>query len=390
MKKIITFLLVVTVALSGCTTSTEKNKISEELEVENLNFKGVNDPALTSYIEETLYTNIINELDSDEYFIENVEATFVSKEYLEEMKYNSQSNIYFGYSLEQINDAFGDTKYIFDIDENGNTIVKELDEITDDFDKVIQNVMVGSGIILICVTVSMVTAPTVPAVSLIFATSAKSATTFALSGAVLDGVVSAAVTGYETGNMKQAMQTGIVSASEGFKWGALLGAVTGGLNSTISLKGATRNGLTMNQAAKIQRESKYPLDVIKQFSTPEQYEICKNAGLIPKMINGKTTLIRNIDLKYVDEFGRTNLERMKLGLAALDSSGQAYELHHIGQKVDSTLAILTKAEHMQGGNNTIWHSIENVSGVHLPGNNWDGQRKEVWKAVAELIEKGGI
>lgn len=386
MKKIISSFLAITLLLTGCTNNDSNENKIKETEIEELQFSGVDDPSLTSYIEDELYENIVEELDSDKYFIENVQATYVSKEYLEESKYNSQSNIYFGYSLEQLDQAFGDTKYVFDIDEKGNTTVKELVEITDSFDKVIQNVMIGSGVILICVTVSLVAAPSVPAVSLIFATSTKTATTFAISSATLDGVVSATITGYETGDIDKAIQSGLVSASEGFKWGAIFGAVSGGASSTISLKGATRNGLTMNQAAKIQKESKYPLDVIKQFSTPEQYEICKNAGLVPKMINGKTALVRDIDLSYVDEFGRTNLERMKQGLAALDQNGQAYELHHIGQKVDSTLAILTKGEHMQGGNNTIWHSLENASGVHSTGNNWDAQRKAMWKSLAKMME----
>lgn len=50
----------------------------------------------------------------------------------------------------------------------------------------------------------------------------------------------------------------------------------------------------------------------------------------------------------------TNLERMKMGHPPIDPiSGKAYELHHVGQSIDSPLAILTKVEHMQGGNNTI-------------------------------------
>lgn len=78
------------------------------------------------------------------------------------------------------------------------------------------------GVILICVTVSLVAAPSELAISLIFATSAKTATTSAVSGAALDGVVSVAVTGYETGDMDKAMQEGLLSASEVFKWGQSL------------------------------------------------------------------------------------------------------------------------------------------------------------------------
>lgn len=80
------------------------------------------------------------------------------------------------------------------------------------------------------------------------------------------------------------------------------------------------------------------------------------------MVNGNMALIRKIDLNYVDDMGRTNLQRMEQGIAALDPSGTPYELHHIGQHADSTLAVLTKAEHMQGGNNKIWHVFVEPTG----------------------------
>ena len=345
MKKIIISFLTITLLLTGCAGSN-KNDI-KEMEVENLKFSGIDDPTLISYIEDDLYASVVEELNSDKYFVENVQAIYVSKEFLEESKYNSQSNVYFGYSLEQIDKAFGDTKYVFDINENGNTTVKELIEITDNFDQVIQNVMIGSGIILICVTVSLVTMPYAPAVSLIFATSAKTATTFAATGAVLDGIVSATVTGYETGDLKKATKDGLVSASEGFKWGAIFGVISGSTSSTISLKGATRNGLTMNQAAMIQRESKLPLDLIKSFHSVEEYNIYKNSSLELMKVNGKNALVQQIDWDYVGDLedGRTNAERVMAGLAPLDKTGKPYEIHHVGQKQDSPFAILTSDQH---------------------------------------------
>mgnify|MGYP000799716493 FL=1 len=147
------------------------------------------------------------------------------------------------------------------------------------------------------------------------------------------------------------------------------------------------NGLSMNEAAQIQRESGYPLDVIKGFRTMEQYEVCQKAGLVPKMVNGKMALIRQIDLDFVDEMGRTNLMRMQQGLAALDpATGEAYQLHHIGQKMDSTLSILTEAEHMQNGNNQIWHLFGEAS--QIDRRVFDKQRASFWKNMAELLQGG--
>lgn len=378
MKKIMSSFLAIVLFLTGCTSTDSNENKNKETEVEELQFSGVDDPTLASYIEDELYENIVEELDSDKYFIENVQATYVSKEYLEESRYNSQSNIYFGYSLEQLDQAFGDTKYVFDIDENGNTTVKELVEITENFDQVIKNVMIGSGVILICVTVSLVAAPSAPAVSLIFVTSAKTATTFAVSGAALDGVVSAAITGYETGDINKALQSGLVSASEGFKWGAIFGAVSGGTCSTISLKGATMNGLTMNQAAMIQKDSKLPLDLIKNFHSVEEYNIYKNSSLQLMKVNGKNALVQQIDWDFVGDLedGRTNAQRVLDGLSPLDDIGKPYEIHHVGQKQDSPFAILTSDQH-QSNYKTIHKNTGQIAS-NIDRNDFSKEKKEFW------------
>ncbi len=205
----------------------------------------------------------------------------------------------------------------------------------------------------------------------------------ALTSGLFSGVSAGVVKGIQTGNFEEAVKTAALKGSEGFKWGAITGAVAGGAAEYQGLRGATCNGLTMNEAAQIQRESKYPLDVIKQFKNMDQYNICREAGLQPSMVNGKTALIRDIDVDYIHD-GKTNLDLILDGKSPIDpSSGLPYELHHIGQKTDSTLAILTKAEHMQNGNNSIWHEFGNASEVHGIGNNWNAQKKEFWLEYAK-------
>lgn len=98
----------------------------------------------------------------------------------------------------------------------------------------------------------------------------------------------------------------------------------------------------------------------------------------------KIILLCDIDLNYIDEMGRTNLVRMQQVLAPLDSTGIPYDLHHIGQKVDSTLAILTRKENRLAGNNKIWHFFVTGSDVHTAGNNWDAQRKIFWQSFAKM------
>ena len=393
MKKIVALLLIVSLLACSLTASFAEEAQLPAGSVPEAGFSGMNDPNLLRYTEDTIYENLVATLDSDEYFVENVSAVYISQEYIDELAFNSQANIYFGYTLQELAEQFQGKKYIFTLGDDGSTIVTEFEEYDDTYDRALKNVASGTGVILVCVTGSLVSAGLgAPAVSMIFSVAAQSGTKMALSGGIMGGVAAGIVTGVQTGDMDEALKSAALAGSEGFKWGAVTGVISGGASEAMALKGATRSGLTMNEAATIQRESKYPLDVIKQFKSMDQYEICKNAGLYPVTVNGKTSLVRAIDLDYVDDFGRTNLQRMKEGLAAIDpDSGLPYELHHIGQKTDSTLAILTKAEHMQGGNNSIWHEFGSASEVHSAANEalWNRQRQTYWRQLATLLE-GGI
>lgn len=123
------------------------------------------------------------------------------------------------------------------------------------------------------------------------------------------------------------------------------------------------------------------LQPIGEFAT---YEF-KIANLKPYMINGKTALVRkDIDLNLVDELGRTNLKRMELGLSPLDVNGASYELHHIGQEADATLAILTQAEH----DNAVLHGFKMSS--EIDRKIFAKQRRRFWKSMANIFEAGGI
>lgn len=365
--------------------------IDEQLGIheEDRDFDKLSDPDLQRYIEDTVYSDLVYRLADEGYYVENVEATYISKEYLEELEYNSKENVYFGYTLTELIDQFEGEKFVFTLGDDGTTVVEEFQDYDDTYEKAIKNVAIGTGVILVCVTVSAATGGAAPAVSMIFAASAKSGAVMALSGGTISGVASGVITGIKTKDFDTALKAAAKSGSEAFKWGAITGAVAGGAAETAGLRGATANGLSMNEAATIQRESKYPLDVIKEFQNMDQYKICKDAGLKPQMINGKTALVREIDWKYTDEFGRTNLQRVRDGLSPIDpASGKAYELHHIGQKTDSTLAILTKTEHMQNGNDLIWHNKAVPSAVHNEANEaaWEATRAAFWKTLANLAE----
>ena len=352
-------------------------------------FSGLNDPNLLRYVEDKVYDSLVRELDSDSFFVEKVSALYISKEYLEEVAYNSLENIYFGYTLAEVMEAFSGTKYVFSLGEENQTIVKAFEHYDDTFDKIIRNVTIGTGVILLCVTVSVVSGGVGgAAVSVIFAASAKSATTLALSSGLLSGVTAGVITSFQTDDFEEVLKTSALAASESFKWGALTGAITGGIQSKNALRGATTGGLTMNQVAKIQRESKFPLDVISQLENMKQYEVLKKANVKAYMVGGKTALIQEFDLTSLDEFGRTNLQRMKTGLAPLDKNGVAYELHHLAQKSDGTLVMLTQEEHRLGEKYGIWHKhLDKPS--EIDRTLWNKERGVFWKDVGRTLSSGG-
>lgn len=403
MKRLIALILVCAL-LTGCTPQTNSDGIQEETtapatsqpessysftEEEPPEFSDLNDVNLLPYLEDSIYSELVTALNSEDYFVENVNAIYISKEYLEEVAYNSQENIYFGYTLSELDSYFQGTRYVFTLGDDGQTVVTEFQKYDDTYDQILKNVAIGTGVILVCVTVSIVTyGAGAPAVSMIFAASAKPGTIMALSSGVFSGVSAGVVKGIETGDLNESMKAAALAGSEGFKWGAISGTIAGGAGEAIALKGATLNGLTMNEAALIQRESKLPLEFIKSFHSMDEYTVLKKGGLTLSKVNGRMALTQNIDWDFIGDIedGRTNAQRVIDGLAPLDQSGKPYELHHIGQMSDSPLAILTNLQHKS--NYSVLHANTGSTASNIDRNLFAKQKQDFWKALLEMSLKG--
>lgn len=231
MKRITALLLSCCLLLAGCNKNLSQSVItsaenteqaavqtSESVETEvtdhepeqnEVSFNGLSDPDLCRYLEDDVYFELVNALNSEKYFVENVKTQYISKEYVEELTYNSQENTFFGYSLSTLYEALGDTKFVFTLGDDGQTDIKPFEKYDDTYERVIKNVVIGTGVILICVTVSIVTsgaaAPgAVSTISTVFAASAKGAASMAVSGAVFSGVVDGLITGFETNDFEAA------------------------------------------------------------------------------------------------------------------------------------------------------------------------------------------
>ncbi|MBO6133916.1 MAG: HNH/ENDO VII family nuclease [Lachnospiraceae bacterium] len=399
-------------------------------------FSSLDDPALLGFVENTVFRDVSEKL-GDGYRIDNVSAMYISKEYLEELAYNSKANIFFGYSLAALDQQFKGTRYVFALDDNGETVVVPFEAYDDTYEKVIKNVAIGTGVILVCVTVSAVSGGLgAPAVSMIFAASAKSGALFAASGGAMSAVISGVATGVQTKDFDKALKAGALAGSESFKWGAISGSLLGGGSELVMLKTAAGGGLSLDEAAIIIRDTRLPANFVRQIHSMDEYhelldiasrtgftiqemsKVCmmtgyplklvklfkntkegmiyfKQAGLYSETINGQAALIRSIDLTYESDLAGktvTNLDRMRKGLPAIDpASGQPFQLHHIGQSVDSPLAILSRFEHTGGGNTAILHNtqIADGSGVHnlISDASWSAQKKEFWEALATFLTK---
>ena len=358
MKKIVALLLIVSLLACSLAASFAEEAQFPAGSVPEAGFSGMGDPNLLRYTEDTIYENLVATLDSDEYFVENVSAVYISQEYIDELAYNSQANIYFGYTLQELAEQFQGKKYIFTLGDDGSTIVTEFEEYDDTYDRALKNVAIGTGVILVCVTVSLVSAGagTPSAISIIFSAAAKGGIKMALSGGALGGVSAGIVTGVQTGDWEEALKAAALAGSKEFKWGAIAGAINSGVGE---------GKLTPKQLAIIQKATKYPLDVIKEFDSTDEYEVCLDAGLIARMVGGRTALVPDgVDLGYTSELpdGRevSNLTRMLEGYAPLDSTTDlAYQLYPIGQSANGTLAVLTETQYQ--GNAAIVRMVEKAS-----------------------------
>ena len=218
MKRILSVILTI-VLLALSILDNAESSVASPAEInwkKEIKFTGMSDESLLPYIEDTVYSQLVADLNSDEYFIEDITAVYVSQEYLTELAYNSQENVFFGYSLSGLDECFQGTRYVFTVDDSGQTTVEPLQVVKDTtYEQLLKNVAVGTGVILVCVTVSAVTGGlgSAPAVSMIFAIAAKTGTACALSGSLISGVSAAVIKGFETGDLNEALKAGALRAS---------------------------------------------------------------------------------------------------------------------------------------------------------------------------------
>ena len=318
MKKPIILLSILSLVMCGCTNGASIAQeqdddtliISDEKYAER--FSDLNDDKLLNYLEDSIYSEVSAHLSTDDYVVEGVDATFYTKEYIEELAANSQNNVYFGYTLDQLNDIFKGKKYVFDLDDNNETTVKLLEEYSDDtFPTIMKNVAIGTGVIVICVTVSCATAGTAPAISAIFAASASTASTMAIKGSAIGAIASGIIKYYETGDLDETLEAALIGASEGFKFGAISGAISGGAKEATKwmTNGSFKNTQAWQVAEKRALE-KYGGSNQISYLNGNEVAYGTNGATRPDIVRNIDGVLEGIEVKCYDLSTKTNVDNM--------------------------------------------------------------------------------
>lgn len=251
-NKLIALLAAACMLITGCSAPTaETSQPSSEsssntanggaddagTDSEQPHYTSLNDPELLQRIEDDVYADLEQRFGNDDYIIEAVTSEYISKEYLEEVAYNSKRNVFFGYTLEELDTQFAGTRYVFTLGENGRTTVEAFESYNDAYYKALSDVAIGTGVILVCLTISVATAGTgtgaLSTVSAFFAVSGKTAASVALSSGVIGAATEATIKGIETGDVEKTVEAAALAGADAFKWGAIIGAVTGGISHVM-------------------------------------------------------------------------------------------------------------------------------------------------------------
>ena len=231
MKRLILLFLCLAILVSGCgpsnfdtqTSSSQKNNENESSSSQsNADFPILNEYNYLDYLENSVYAEVASLLGNEDI---EVDAIYYSKEYLEECEYNSKENIYFGYTLSELEAQFTGERYYFTVDEEGNTIVEVLDSCNGEFDETVKSLAIRSGVVLLTltvkVTVGVLTGQTVQVVIGL----AKDIVIGALKSGAVVGLIKGFIEGVQTGSLKEGLNTGVLETYEDFTWGAIVGTI---------------------------------------------------------------------------------------------------------------------------------------------------------------------
>jgi hypothetical protein len=166
MRRLLSLVLALSMLLCGCAKPQPQPKETaavpvttvpvpttipwEETELQSSSLGSVK---LLNYVEEEIRTELSQSLDPEIYRVDEVSVKYISKEYLEELEYNSQVNIFFGYTLAEVEAMFEGDSFVFTLGDDGQTNVERFVANGNMFDRLVRHVAQGGGVLLVRVTV---------------------------------------------------------------------------------------------------------------------------------------------------------------------------------------------------------------------------------------------
>lgn len=182
-------------------------------------FTSLSDPALMLYLEDSISAGLEEQFEGLDYRVEGVRAVYYSKEYLEELAYNSQSNIFFGCTLAELDEQFEGTAYVFTLGEDSKTTVTEFQDYDDTYDKLILGAGIGAGVILVSVVVAVAAVAGPEVVSTVIAVPVDSLTKAMKSSNMIVPIAKAIIDYVRTQDIKDAA----LEVGNDFAWNAISG-----------------------------------------------------------------------------------------------------------------------------------------------------------------------
>ena len=186
-----------------------------------------------------------------------------------------------------------------------------------------------------------------------------------------------------TGGTKVATATKVAVGSSG----AILSSTTSTLTQpvkNVSLsaeKAVIRSSENLVRNVKILPSSSKKIFKVRRITKLEKKFI--KSGKEVKFL-GKVAVKRNFifDSKAKDALGRTNIDRMKQGLAPIGKDGKPIELHHLKQQNNGKIVELLNTEHKN--HSKILHRYTDKSEINR--NEFNKWKKQYWKERAKDFE----
>lgn len=154
--------------------------------------------------------------------------------------------------------------------------------------------------------------------------------------------------------------------------------------------------MDISEKEKIKNRTGWSDQIINSIRSLEEAEVYIRAGLKEKRVNGRPALVNPhiigeafycraqwLKKKLADYdawYTYNNADLMGEGYPPRDENGDPYELHHIGQRMDSPFAELDWNSHMGEGNNAILHPQHESE---IDRQLFEKEKEEYWRARFE-------